>query len=379
MAYRNQIYCILIGILIAAFSMQAKCNEITVTVKDIQAQPFLLTLAEYFGNSLLAEPSAKDVRINLKAQFKSADDLYSKIAQELKAEVSRENKNIIIGNPVGAQSSADWKALKQKQNECLRKKSFNTDRSENVDPKWRQCMPLESYEIDSLVVKGLLKQGSTFLAIIESPDSLLWIVHEKDYLGKNFGMVSKISEDEIILYEIVQDKNAEWGERKIVLTIPDPNKIQTAIDDAFRHAYFQTMLNTALGKLEEVSGVTRDHFEAKDLKDFEQYSGKATELFLKCFEKRSENYLPDVVTVFKESFIESKSPISKNSDFGEIQYKKIRERFAFPDAALNCDSKDMTTEDCKKIRGLFESFELSAEAFLKCTPAAMNSIPKKVK
>ena len=76
----------------------------------------------------------------------------------------------------------------------------------------RRKEPLESYPLDSMrMVGSLAKSGSPFALL--KVDNLLYQVKVGDYLGQNYGRITKIAETEIALREIVQDAAGEWIER----------------------------------------------------------------------------------------------------------------------------------------------------------------------
>ncbi len=76
----------------------------------------------------------------------------------------------------------------------------------------RRKEPLEAYPLDSMAMVGsMLKKGQTFALL--KVDNLLYQVKAGDYLGQNYGKVTKISETDIALREIVQDAAGEWIER----------------------------------------------------------------------------------------------------------------------------------------------------------------------
>ncbi|AKJ27648.1 pilus assembly protein PilP [Caldimonas brevitalea] len=76
----------------------------------------------------------------------------------------------------------------------------------------RRKEPLEAYPLDSMSMVGsVAKQGRQFALL--KVDALLYQVKVGDYLGQNFGKVTKITETEVALREIVQDAAGEWTER----------------------------------------------------------------------------------------------------------------------------------------------------------------------
>jgi type IV pilus assembly protein PilP len=67
------------------------------------------------------------------------------------------------------------------------------------------------------MVGSVNKQGLPFALL--RVDNLLYQVKPGDYLGQNYGRITKIAETEIALREIVQDAAGEWIERPVVLQL----------------------------------------------------------------------------------------------------------------------------------------------------------------
>jgi type IV pilus assembly protein PilP len=87
----------------------------------------------------------------------------------------------------------------------------------------RRKEPLEAFPLDSMAMVGsLLKQGSP-VALIKV-DNLLYQVKAGNYLGQNYGRITKITETEVTLREIVQDAVGEWIERPATLQLQERAK-----------------------------------------------------------------------------------------------------------------------------------------------------------
>ena len=72
--------------------------------------------------------------------------------------------------------------------------------------------PLEAYPLDSMSMVGsVVKQGRQYALL--KVDNLLYQVKVGDYLGQNYGKITKITETDVTLREIVQDAAGEWTER----------------------------------------------------------------------------------------------------------------------------------------------------------------------
>jgi type IV pilus assembly protein PilP len=55
-------------------------------------------------------------------------------------------------------------------------------------------------------------------------DNLLYQVKPGNYLGQNYGKITKVSETEVVLREIVQDATGEWVERTSTLQLQERSK-----------------------------------------------------------------------------------------------------------------------------------------------------------
>jgi type IV pilus assembly protein PilP len=76
----------------------------------------------------------------------------------------------------------------------------------------RRKEPLEAYPLDSMTMVGSVTKQNRPYALLKV-DNLLYQVKPGDYVGQNYGKITKISETELALREIVQDAAGEWIER----------------------------------------------------------------------------------------------------------------------------------------------------------------------
>lgn len=84
----------------------------------------------------------------------------------------------------------------------------------------RRKEPLEAYPVDSMrMVGSVTKQGRPYALL--KVDNLLYQVKQGDYLGQNYGKITKISETDISFREIVQDAAGEWIERTSSLQLQE--------------------------------------------------------------------------------------------------------------------------------------------------------------
>jgi type IV pilus assembly protein PilP len=84
----------------------------------------------------------------------------------------------------------------------------------------RRKDPLESYPLDAMTMVGSVTRQARPFALLRV-DKLLYQVKLGDYLGQNYGKITKITETEIGLREIVQDAAGEWIERPTTLQLQE--------------------------------------------------------------------------------------------------------------------------------------------------------------
>ena len=74
--------------------------------------------------------------------------------------------------------------------------------------------PMEAYPLESIKYVGLLSKSKLTYALLKTPDNGVQQVKVGNFVGQNFGVVTKITDSEIVLKEIVQDDlSGDWVER----------------------------------------------------------------------------------------------------------------------------------------------------------------------
>ena len=74
--------------------------------------------------------------------------------------------------------------------------------------------PMEAYPLESIKYVGLLSKTKLTYALLLTPDNGVQQVKLGNYVGQNFGMITKITDSEVELKEIVQDElSGDWIER----------------------------------------------------------------------------------------------------------------------------------------------------------------------
>lgn len=82
--------------------------------------------------------------------------------------------------------------------------------------------PLEAYPLESLKYVGMLSKQKLTYALLKTPDNSVQQIKVGNYIGQNFGRVTQINDNEVIVNEIVQDElSGDWVERLSSLTLQE--------------------------------------------------------------------------------------------------------------------------------------------------------------
>jgi type IV pilus assembly protein PilP len=84
----------------------------------------------------------------------------------------------------------------------------------------RRKEPLEAYPLDSMTMVGSVTKAGVPFALLRV-DNLLYQVKSGDYVGQNYGRITRITETEVALREVVQDAAGEWTERAAALPLQE--------------------------------------------------------------------------------------------------------------------------------------------------------------
>lgn len=84
----------------------------------------------------------------------------------------------------------------------------------------RLRQPLEEFPLDALRFVGTLKKtGKPLSAVVRDPKNTLHTVKVGDRIGQNFGTISKVTDSDLEIRELMQDGSGEWSESKAMLTL----------------------------------------------------------------------------------------------------------------------------------------------------------------
>jgi type IV pilus assembly protein PilP len=85
----------------------------------------------------------------------------------------------------------------------------------------RRKEELEQYPLDSMRMVGTLDQEDTMWALVMTQDGTLFRVRAGNYMGQNYGQITRITEDRIELTEIVPDGMGGWQERPASIALSE--------------------------------------------------------------------------------------------------------------------------------------------------------------
>lgn len=84
---------------------------------------------------------------------------------------------------------------------------------------------LEEYPLENLKMVGTLQKNNITYGLVKTSDGGLYRVKIGNYMGQNFGIITKINETELVMTEIVQDSSGNWTERNTSIYLADgPDK-----------------------------------------------------------------------------------------------------------------------------------------------------------
>lgn len=81
--------------------------------------------------------------------------------------------------------------------------------------------PLEAYSLETLKMVGTISRKNGINAVIATPDRTIYHVRVGNYMGQNFGLITRITDSEITLKEIVQDSGGDWAQRTSTMTLQE--------------------------------------------------------------------------------------------------------------------------------------------------------------
>jgi type IV pilus assembly protein PilP len=85
----------------------------------------------------------------------------------------------------------------------------------------RPAEPLEEFPLDGLRMVGTLEQNEASWALINDTDGTIHRVQAGNYAGQNHGKITRVTEFEVELTEIIPDGIGGWIERQATIAISE--------------------------------------------------------------------------------------------------------------------------------------------------------------
>lgn len=89
------------------------------------------------------------------------------------------------------------------------------EKQSTIQPDFsREKDELEAYALSELTLVGILEREGEQSALVSTPDGQVVIVQKGAYMGRNYGLIKSVSDNQILLREIVKDAEGLWEERE---------------------------------------------------------------------------------------------------------------------------------------------------------------------
>ena len=85
----------------------------------------------------------------------------------------------------------------------------------------RRREPLENYPLDTIRMVGHLQKASQGAVALVEVDKVVFQARAGQYIGQNFGRITRIRETEVDIKEMVQDAAGDWVEREASLQLQE--------------------------------------------------------------------------------------------------------------------------------------------------------------
>lgn len=88
----------------------------------------------------------------------------------------------------------------------------------------RRKEALEAYPLDTLKMVGTLTEGPNHYALIQADGRGVYQAKAGNYVGQNFGLITKVDDDSVEIKEIYLDSGGDWAERPAKLELQEAVK-----------------------------------------------------------------------------------------------------------------------------------------------------------
>jgi type IV pilus assembly protein PilP len=78
----------------------------------------------------------------------------------------------------------------------------------------RRKEALEAFPMEALKMVGTLQRGKAIIGLVKASDNRVFQVRQGNYVGQNFGVITSITDAELVVKELFQDGAGDWAERQ---------------------------------------------------------------------------------------------------------------------------------------------------------------------
>lgn len=83
----------------------------------------------------------------------------------------------------------------------------------------RKKEDLEQYSLDNLLMKGTLANEQGLWGLVQVPGGMVYRVSLGQYIGLNYGKITKVTQNNIDVVEMIPDGSGCWTNRETTLTL----------------------------------------------------------------------------------------------------------------------------------------------------------------
>jgi type IV pilus assembly protein PilP len=95
----------------------------------------------------------------------------------------------------------------------------SSEGSEAMPDSQRQREELEAFPLDTLRMMGILEMKGIRWGLVKASDGIVYRVKVNNYMGQNFGKITAVEPEGIMLLEIVPNGLGSWERREASLTL----------------------------------------------------------------------------------------------------------------------------------------------------------------
>lgn len=137
------------------------------------------------------------------------------------APVAGATADAVAAAPTPTATPEETEAEEYNYNPIGKRDPFRSFLADELAPDTRKVVtPLQRYDLDQLKIIGIIWGISSPRAMVTSPDGKGYVVQKGTLIGKNWGKVSRITQDEVIISEEYRDFEGKLIVTEVPLKLP---------------------------------------------------------------------------------------------------------------------------------------------------------------